>query len=254
MAFWRNGPKGSDEPPVGRWRLLLSWLFVICVGYLQLIESQSITENDPVLRALASAEKPTEAGFRETAGPPARERRIIQSDENDPCLRNAAAPAERELTYELPSRWGQKFIRDALRLQSGYLIMVCVDQSHKITKIFQTDIDRPVAFQKVGASRPQSAGPGPVRAGDTIQAPKKVTDVSPIYPPVAQSARVQGIVIVEATIGVDGHVEDVRVLQSIPLLDEAAIEAVKQWEYTPTLVDGMPVRVIMTVTVNFTLS
>jgi len=92
-----------------------------------------------------------------------------------------------------------------------------------------------------------------VRVGGNIQAPKKVQDVNPVYPPIAQSARVQGVVILEATIGPNGNVQDVRVLRSIPLLDAAAIEAVKQWSYTPTLLNGVPVPVIMTVTVNFTL-
>jgi protein TonB len=92
-----------------------------------------------------------------------------------------------------------------------------------------------------------------VRVGGAIQAPKKVRNVDPAYPPIAQSARVQGVVILEATIGPDGRVQDVRVLRSIPLLDSAAIEAVRQWQYTPTLLNGVPVPVIMTVTVNFTL-
>ena len=92
-----------------------------------------------------------------------------------------------------------------------------------------------------------------MRVGGNIQAPKKVKDVNPVYPPIAQSARVQGVVILEATIGPNGNVQDVRVLRSIPLLDAAAIEAVKQWSYTPTLLNGVPVPVIMTVTVNFTL-
>jgi protein TonB len=93
----------------------------------------------------------------------------------------------------------------------------------------------------------------PVRVGGAITAPKKVKDQAPTYPPIAQSARVQGVVILEATIGPDGRVQDVRVLRSIPLLDAAAIEAVKQWQYTPTLLNNVPVPVIMTVTVNFTL-
>jgi len=70
---------------------------------------------------------------------------------------------------------------------------------------------------------------------------------------VAQAARVQGIVILEAIIGPGGRVTEVKVLRSVPLLDEAAITAVKQWEYTLTLLNGVPVPVIMTVTVNFTL-
>ena len=69
----------------------------------------------------------------------------------------------------------------------------------------------------------------------------------------ARSARVSGIVILEAVIGPDGRVTDVTVLRSVALLDEAAVEAVQQWEYTPTLLNGVPVPVIMTVTVNFTL-
>src|SRR5205085_5042671 len=93
----------------------------------------------------------------------------------------------------------------------------------------------------------------PVRVGGNIRAPNKVKDVKPVYPPIAQSARVQGVVIIEATIGPDGRVKDAKVLRSIPLLDQAALDAVKQWVYSPTLLNGVPVPVIMTVTVNFTL-
>ena len=59
--------------------------------------------------------------------------------------------------------------------------------------------------------------------------------------------------ILEATIGPDGRVQDVKVLRSIPLLDQAALDAVRQWVFTPTLLNGVPVPVIMTVTVQFTL-
>jgi protein TonB len=64
---------------------------------------------------------------------------------------------------------------------------------------------------------------------------------------------VQGVVIVEAIIDAAGDVVEARVLRSIPLLDEAALEAVQQWRFTPTVVDGVPQAVVMTVTVNFTL-
>ncbi len=80
-----------------------------------------------------------------------------------------------------------------------------------------------------------------------------LSDVTPAYPDIARSARVQGIVIVEAVIGPDGKVEQARVLRSQPLLDEAALAAVRGWEYTPTLLNGKPTAVIMTVTVQFTL-
>ena len=96
--------------------------------------------------------------------------------------------------------------------------------------------------------------PRPVRVGGNIKPPVKTKDVRPQYPPIAQSARVQGVVIIEATIGPNGKVQDARVLRSIPLLDAAALDAVRQWEFTPTLLNGVPVPVIMTVTVQFTLS
>jgi protein TonB len=83
--------------------------------------------------------------------------------------------------------------------------------------------------------------------------PVRIKDVRPIYPELAQQARISGTVIIEAVIGPDGKVTDARVLRSIPLLDRAALEAVSQWRYTPTLLSGVPVAVVMTVTVTFTL-
>ena len=93
----------------------------------------------------------------------------------------------------------------------------------------------------------------PVRPGGTISEPKKILDVKPVYPEIAQQARIQGIVILEVIVGVDGSVTDARVLRPAPMLDMAALEAVRQWRYTPTLLNGAPVPVIMTVTVTFTL-
>src|SRR5262245_21315664 len=93
----------------------------------------------------------------------------------------------------------------------------------------------------------------PVRVGGQIKPPTKTRDVKPIYPPIAQSARVQGVVIIEATIGADGRVKEAKVLRGQPLLDQAALDAVKQWQFTPTLLNNVPVPVIMTVTVNFIL-
>jgi protein TonB len=100
---------------------------------------------------------------------------------------------------------------------------------------------------------PPPPPPAPVRVGGNIKQPTKVKDVKPVYPAIAQSARVQGVVIIEATIGPNGAVQEAKVLRSIPLLDAAALDAVKQWQFTPTLLNGVPVPVIMTVTVNFTL-
>jgi periplasmic protein TonB len=93
----------------------------------------------------------------------------------------------------------------------------------------------------------------PRRVGGDIQQPTKIAHVSPTYPSIARSARVSGVVILEATIDEVGAVRDVRVLRSIPLLDQAAVDAVRQWRFTPTLLNGQPVSVLMTVTVAFNL-
>ena len=95
--------------------------------------------------------------------------------------------------------------------------------------------------------------PDPVRPGGVIKYPTKVHHVPPVYPRLAQDAKVEGLVILEAIIAVDGRVQDVKILRSKPLLDQAAIDAVRQWRFTPTLLNGVPVPVIMTVTVKFEL-
>jgi periplasmic protein TonB len=94
-----------------------------------------------------------------------------------------------------------------------------------------------------------------VRVSDGITPPQKIHDVPPIYPTVAQLARIEGTVILEATIDVAGRVQHARILRSGPLqqLDEAALTAVRQWIYTPTRLNGQPVSVVMTVTVHFRL-
>ncbi len=108
-------------------------------------------------------------------------------------------------------------------------------------------IDIPVAPPQVATSA------APVRIGGDIKAPRKTRHVNPVYPPIAQSARIQGMVMIEAIIGADGRVKEASIRRGIPLLDQAALDAVRQWEFTPTLLNGVPVPIVMTVTVNFTL-
>jgi protein TonB len=105
---------------------------------------------------------------------------------------------------------------------------------------------------------PPSPPPAPqppklVRSGGLVREPKKISGTPPVYPQIARDAKVQGIVIIEAVIDETGMVTDARVLRSIALLDGAALAALKQWRYTPTLLNGVPVRVLMTITFNFQL-
>lgn len=117
---------------------------------------------------------------------------------------------------------------------------------------------RGAAGRAVRAATPVTSGCDatsamPVRVGGHVMAPMKTRDVKPIYPPDAQQARVQGIVIVEATIDCEGNVAHVRLLRGQPLLNDAAVDAVRQWRYRPTLLNGRPIPVIMTATVTFTI-
>lgn len=83
--------------------------------------------------------------------------------------------------------------------------------------------------------------------------PKLIKQVIPKYPATAKAARAQGTVKLEVIIGTDGTVEELKVISGHPLLIEAAMAAVKQWVYTPTLLNGSPTKVLTTVDVNFNL-
>jgi protein TonB len=101
------------------------------------------------------------------------------------------------------------------------------------------------------------APPSPVvavRVGGSVREPRRLVAVPPVYPEVAMNAHLQGTVVVEATIDERGRVVSVKSVQGIPMLTEAALEAVKKWVYTPTLLNGVPTPVIMTVKVHFQLT
>jgi protein TonB len=89
------------------------------------------------------------------------------------------------------------------------------------------------------------------RVGNSVTPPSRL-DV-PRYPADASAAGIRGAVVAEVIIDVSGNVTEARIVQSIPLLDEAALQAVHNWHYAPTVVNGQPVPVKMNVTVNFTL-
>jgi len=93
----------------------------------------------------------------------------------------------------------------------------------------------------------------PVRPGGVVRPPQKLVHVAPVYPALAVAARVEGSVVLDCVIDEDGHVASVTALRSQPLLEAAAVDAVRQWRYRPTLLNGVPVSVLLTVTVDFRL-
>jgi protein TonB len=116
-----------------------------------------------------------------------------------------------------------------------------------------------IDVDQIGPAQPIVVPPPPKpaeprRVGGDIREPRKIYDVPPIYPPLAVAARKEGTVILEAMLDERGNVVRLKVLRSEPLLDEAALSAVRRWRYTPTLLNNVPVPVLMTITVRFTLN
>ena len=96
---------------------------------------------------------------------------------------------------------------------------------------------------------------GPVRVGGQIKPPTLVHRVEPTYPPMAVSAHVQGIVILEAIVDAEGRVTDVKVLRSVNLmLDREAVAAVRQWRYSPVVLNGTAVPFVLSVSLSFSLT
>jgi periplasmic protein TonB len=101
---------------------------------------------------------------------------------------------------------------------------------------------------------PPPVAKGPVRIGGQIQPPALIKRVEPAYPPIAVSAHLEGVVILEAIVNGEGRVDEVKVLRSVhPLLDREAEIAVKQWQYSPLVLNGIKERFVLTVTLSFYL-
>jgi len=94
---------------------------------------------------------------------------------------------------------------------------------------------------------------GAVKVKDQIKPPKLVKLINPVYPETARQSKVEGVVILQARTDTQGRVKDAMVLRSVPLLDQAAIDAVRQWVYEPLVIDGQAKEAVFTVTVRFAL-
>ena len=116
-----------------------------------------------------------------------------------------------------------------------------------------------VPVSTINVPIPASKAPEPtpvkrMRIAARVAEANLIHDVAPQYPPEAGRARVEGTVVLMAAIGKDGSVQDVRVESGLPILAQAAVDAVKQWRYRPYLLNGEPVEVDSRITINFTLS
>jgi protein TonB len=100
---------------------------------------------------------------------------------------------------------------------------------------------------------PPKAAPSRIRVGGQVQQANLINQIRPVYPPLARQARIQGTVRLQAIIDKQGNVVQLEVLQGHPLLVQSALDAVRQWRYRPTMLNGEPVEVVTTVDVIFSL-
>jgi protein TonB len=101
---------------------------------------------------------------------------------------------------------------------------------------------------------PKPKQSGPLRVGGNVQAAKIINRVQPVYPPLARQTRISGTVRLHAIISKDGTIQQLEVVSGHPLLQQAALDAVRQWRYQPTLLNGDPVEVDTTIDVIFSLN
>lgn len=101
---------------------------------------------------------------------------------------------------------------------------------------------------------PKPVTPKKITVGGQVMAAKLIRQPKPVYPPLAKQARISGTVRLSAIIGKDGTIQSLQVVSGHPLLQQSALEAVRNWVYQPTLLNGEPVDVVTTIDVNFTLS
>ncbi len=203
------------------------------VNYLELTRLYAGAQRYPdaedvLVRAVAVVRSLRQAG-QAPAGPPA----------------TGSTPAEQDLVARVAA--SPNAIGNYLDLAKHY------GDARRYTEADQTLMKAVALLRNARMGRAATGAQAPLRVGGDIPEPRKIVDVKPEYPSEAQAQKISGIVIMEVVIDATGGVRDAKVLRSVALLDQAAVDAVKKWRFTPTLLNGAPVEVIMTVTVNFTI-
>lgn len=170
---------------------------------------------------------------------PERNQFRIEVDEQSAAGRTSLLDTE----FSLPQRSAAVFGFETTELKPYFIVLRVARWVGETAEPGET---APAAGEATGSA---------VRAGgrDRVTPPKLIREVKPVYPEEARAAGVEGVVIIEATTDTYGRVDSVKVLRSIPLLDQAAVDALKQWVYEPMVIDGKPMPVVFTVTMSFKL-
>lgn len=230
---------------------------------------QSVLEwhYDPQSQAPATMQVVVEFRLPKELAPPPPPRKPAES----PVTRSRGEILARiEFAPGVSERVREDLVRRLAVREGDELTNVAMEQIRKAA--YDTDEHLAVGFRAVPGANPKEVvlrfsyppeaqasaasietGAERIRVGGNVQASKLVTHVRPGYPPLAKAARIQGTVRMNVLISKDGAVQDVELVSGHPLLTPAAIEAVRQWVYEPTLLNGQSVGVVTVVDVNFTL-
>ena len=232
-------------------------LYLFMREQLAQLEQKVAQTNDPNDAALLAQARAKLEQFKEAnAGKlpvEAAPRTIYHID-----VRGLSDSATAQLESQLPVQTGDVFspaaMRDLAQTVHQFDEHLTLSTAENGSGEYTIRIETPEAHSMVTNTSNLSGPPGATKIGGNVMAVNLINPVKPIYPPLAKMARQQGTVKFQATISKQGNVEDLMLISGPPLLVQSAMDAVKQWVYKPTLLNGAPVEVVTTVDVNFSLS
>jgi TonB family protein len=165
-------------------------------------------------------------------------------------IKGLSTSARDELLQRLPIHVGDTVDGDVMQSVAG-TVRAFDDHLHAWARPDSGVVQIVLMPQVAGLAQ---GGPTRIRVGGNVQQAKLLVKVMPVYPPEAKAQGIEGTVVLQATIDKDGTVASLMVLSGDPMLVTAAMDAVKQWQYSTTLLNGDPVEVVTDIQVNFTLA
>ena len=239
--FESQGQEKTRRPATVVVSAMVHVVALVVLVLIPLLQTQALTIPPPDMSLLLPrTEKPRNVAVF-SAQPPVQSR-PTQADLSSPTLTTPPSIPPRIV-----------FVDDPVRPEVGFLGL---PGGNGFGLPVVGSVDRPIEVAPpaiVTPPPPPVIDAHPVRVSIGVQTANLIYQVKPVYPEIAKRTRIQGIVVLEAVISKGGSVDALRVISGHPLLTQAALDAVKQWRYRPTMLNGEPIDVVTTVTVTFTL-
>jgi len=203
--------------------------------------AQPALANEPV----AVATPPVTARATEAAHPVSK-----PGKESQPAQVAVVAPAEQKPAAKAPLALAAMNAHPTSRTQAD--VLAGADAAPALDGVNTGSSDLPALGNSIAPPAPQAPqGPVRIRVGGALKPPQLVSSVMPVYPSMARETGIEGDVVVDTTIDASGKVTTMKVLSGPPVLRQAALDALRQWKYAPSMLNGQPIPVEMTVTIKF---